>query len=306
MKLVSTMRNSLIVFSVASVGFFLSVSLSSLYAAESPSASSQPSTATAPAAPAAAAKPAVAAAGKPGTPIAQVIWVKGGRVSAKLGNEEERVLQRRSVLYEHDSVITAKGATGEISFTDDGIVSLNPESEFKIDEYKHKKGGPPQQEKSVMSLVKGGFRTITGSIPKDNPDAYKINTPVATIGVRGTGYATVLSPTKGLLLKIEKGTIDVTNGAGKVELSHCEQANGSTNCNEYGVVKSFDVAPVTTNVMPPELANLTPLTPVPAGFGAPGSAAPGSEPGAAPGKAVSSFCVGLLEDLYKRFNKLFG
>jgi hypothetical protein len=294
MKLISTTSQSFVIFSILSV--MMGLVTTPTYAAE----------------PAKAAPVDAKASAKTGVPIAQVIWVKGGRISAKLPNEEERVLQRRSVLYEHDSVITAKGATGEISFTDDSVVSLNPESELKIDEYKHKKGGAPQQEKSVMTLVKGGFRTITGSIPKDNPDSYKINTPVATIGVRGTGYATVLSPTKGLLLKIEKGVIDVNNKGGKIELSKCEQNNGSTNCNEYGVVKSFDLAPVTTSVMPAELANLTPLTPVPKGFGAPGSNAGGaagssdSPGGGAPAKSVSSFCVGLLKSWYAQFNNLFG
>jgi hypothetical protein len=252
------------------------------------------------------------AAAPAGAAIGQVIWTKGGVQAAQTG-KPPRALQRRSVLYEHDSVITSKDASGQISFIDGSVVSLNPESEFKIDEYKYKKGSPAD-DKSVMTLVKGGFRTITGAIPKDNPDAYKINTPVATIGVRGTQYATVLSPTKGLLLKIEKGVIDVTNGAGKIELSKCDHGSGSNNCNEFGVVSSFNIAPVTTAVMPPELANVSPVTTIPAGLGAPGSApgssaAPGGSPEsapAAPPKTVSNFCVGLLKDIYARFNKLFG
>jgi hypothetical protein len=251
------------------------------------------------------------------TAIGQVIWTKGG-VQAQQTGQSPRALQRRSPLYEHDSVITTKDGSGEISFVDGSVVSLNPDSEFKVDSYKYKKSAPAE-DKSVMTLVKGGFRTITGAIPKDNPDAYKINTPVATIGVRGTQYATVLSPTKGLLLKIEKGVIDVTNGAGKIELSKCDHGSGSNNCNEFGVVSSFNIAPSTTSVMPPELANVSPLTPVPAGMmGSPAGAGPAGSsggagsigtdegsPAAAP-KTVSNFCVGLLKDIYDRFNKLFG
>ena len=241
-------------------------------------------------------------------PIGQIIWVKGGSVTAKQPDQAPRVLKRRSVIYEGDVITTSKGATGQAAFTDGGLISFNPESEFKIDEYKFKKGAPAKDAKSVMSLMKGGFRTVTGSIPKENPDAYKINTPVATIGVRGTGYATVLSPTKGLLLKIEKGKIEVANKGGKVEMSSCADEPGSKACNEYGVVKSFDISPVTTNEQPPELANLTPLTPVPKGFGEPGSGGADGDTGgtSGPAKAVSNFCVGLLENLYKHLHNLFG
>jgi hypothetical protein len=39
-----------------------------------------------------------------------------------------------------------------------------------------------------MSLFKGGMRAITGAIGKADKDAYKLKTPVATLGVRGTHY----------------------------------------------------------------------------------------------------------------------
>jgi hypothetical protein len=276
--------------------------------------------------------PHLQAAETPEVAVGQVIWTKG-IVQAQQPGQAPRTLQRRSVIYEHDTITTDKDGSGELSFVDNGVMSLNPESEFRVDEYKYKKDSPAD-DKSVMTLVKGGFRTITGTIPKVNPDAYKIHTPVATIGVRGTQYATVFSPTKGLFLQIEKGIIDVTNGAGKIELSKCDTGGGSNNCNQYAIVKSFNIVPTTTTVRPPELANVVQVSAVPAGFGAPGSAptkatpstssapaissspapagtstaAPDELPSAAPAapKTVSNFCVGLLKDIYERFNKLFG
>ena len=241
--------------------------------------------------------------------IAQAIWVKGV-VNATQPGGAPRVLTRRSVVYEHDVITTDKTSTGEIGFTDGGLVSLNPESEFKIDEYEYKKGGG-KDNKTVMNLVKGGFRTITGAIPKENPDGYKMNTPVATIGVRGTQYVTVLSPTKGLLLQIEKGSIKVANSGGTIDISTCD--DGSGNCNEFGVVKSFDIAPETTNKMPAELANVAPVVNLPSGFGAPGapagspggggSSTPGGGGGSGPSKSVGSFCVGLLQDFMTEMHK---
>ena len=42
--------------------------------------------------------------------------------------------------------------------------------------------------RAFFRLVKGGFRTVSGLIGKASQDDYRVNTPVATIGIRGTRY----------------------------------------------------------------------------------------------------------------------
>ena len=46
--------------------------------------------------------------------------------------------------------------------------------------------------KSYFKLLRGGFRAVSGLIGKANPDQYRVRTPVATIGVRGTKYVLIL------------------------------------------------------------------------------------------------------------------
>jgi hypothetical protein len=46
--------------------------------------------------------------------------------------------------------------------------------------------------RAFFSLVKGGFRAISGAIGKVNHGEYQISTPVATIGIRGTDYISVI------------------------------------------------------------------------------------------------------------------
>jgi len=58
---------------------------------------------------------------------------------------------------------------------------------LRLDEYNYQ-GQEDGTEKNTMSLIKGGFRTITGVVGKKNKKNYKVNTPVATIGIRGTHY----------------------------------------------------------------------------------------------------------------------
>lgn len=46
--------------------------------------------------------------------------------------------------------------------------------------------------KSYFKLLRGGFRAVSGLIGKGNADQYRVRTPVATIGIRGTDYVLVL------------------------------------------------------------------------------------------------------------------
>jgi hypothetical protein len=332
MKSLFAMQKTLLISFLISVGMLSSLQSGVVMAADAATATPASPAATAPA------TPAPAATTKPATPtpastapsgkapaaassmpaIAQAIWVKGA-VIATGPDGAPRTLTRRAVVYEHDVVTTDKTSTGEIGFTDGSLMTLNNDSSIKIDEYKFKAGGGTAENKSVMGLVKGGFRTITGAIPKENPDGYKINTPVATIGVRGTEFVTQLSPLKGLLLKIEKGSIIVINAGGSMDLTKCSSGTGS--CEDYGVVKNFDIKPESTDKMPSEMANAAPpVTTLPTGWGAPGKAgAPGSPSapgsggssspgggGSGPSKSVGSFCVGLLTDFMDQVHKIFG
>ena len=48
------------------------------------------------------------------------------------------------------------------------------------------------EDAATLSLVEGGLRVITGAVAKAEPEKYKLETPVALMGVRGTEFAVVL------------------------------------------------------------------------------------------------------------------
>lgn len=223
-----------------------------------PAATANATTATTSPAPASSNTTTPAATSAPVEVIAQVIWVKGDMKAAQ-PNKPARVLERRSAIYLHDVITTSASGTGQIAFTDGSTYALRTGTVFKIDGYHHSKDGPAAEEKSIMELVKGGFRTITGAIPKKNPDGYQMNSPVATIGVRGTEYTTFISEDKGLLLEINVGTIEVANQAGKMVLSQCDI---SANCQRYGSVLEPSAPPMPLPVVPKELAGQPALAPV--------------------------------------------
>jgi len=101
---------------------------------------------------------------------------------------------------------TQAGAELHIATTDGGFLALRPNSLFKVVQYNADKGDNGTVE---MSLLKGALRSITGWIGKLNPKGYKVVTPTATVGIRGTDHeTTVLDDASG---RDRPGTYDSVN-----------------------------------------------------------------------------------------------
>ncbi len=118
---------------------------------------------------------------------------KAGRVSFAIGEVtainaagDARRLMRGAALFSGDTINTGKGRA-QLKFTDGGRISLSPKSEFKIEEYRFN-GKQDGTERGFFSFLKGGLRALTGLVGKRNRSNYRVRTPVATIGIRGTWF----------------------------------------------------------------------------------------------------------------------
>ncbi len=104
-----------------------------------------------------------------------VFIVRGGAtIPAKLGE----------VVYEADTLRT--GADGKLGLTlkDDTRLSLGPSSEIRLDRFAY---APAEGRFGfVLNVVKGVAAYVSGRIAKLAPDAVKLETPAAIVGVRGT------------------------------------------------------------------------------------------------------------------------
>jgi hypothetical protein len=100
---------------------------------------------------------------------------------------------------------------------DGGYISLQPDTEFAIREYRFE-GGTDGTERGAVSLLKGAMRTVTRLIGRVNRDAYAVQTPTATIGIRGTGGLFVVRPDGGKLVTTTSGTFRLSNVWGAIEL----------------------------------------------------------------------------------------
>lgn len=87
-------------------------------------------------------------------------------------------------LRKNDQIRTGKPAAVGIVLTDDTTISLGSNSELSLGDYAFE----PKQSKFALSLkmIKGTFSYITGQIVRLSPDSARIQTPDATIAVRGT------------------------------------------------------------------------------------------------------------------------
>lgn len=125
------------------------------------------------------------------------IHKKTGQINPAIRNDQ---------LYEGDTVIAENASNVQIRMIDGAVIWLRANSEFKIDAYKSKKNGSDVDESS-LKLLTGSMRTVTGLIGKQNPDGYKLSTPNATIGVRGTEYDAVFVPPSAVSqFRAESGT----------------------------------------------------------------------------------------------------
>ena len=67
-------------------------------------------------------------------------------------------------------------------------ITLQANSELDIKQYNYQIKG--KKDQVLLRLATGGLRALTGSIGKNDHNAYTLDTPVATIGIRGTGTDT--------------------------------------------------------------------------------------------------------------------
>lgn len=122
-----------------------------------------------------------------------------------------RALNKGDSVYESDTITTAKGASAQIKLLDGGLIAVRPDSQLKFDSFVFT-GEDDGKDKSFFSLLRGGFRAITGLIGQKNKANYRIATVGSTIGVRGTDHETfVVLPGSEFAATVPAGTYNKVN-----------------------------------------------------------------------------------------------
>jgi hypothetical protein len=92
--------------------------------------------------------------------------------------------------------VVATGADGSIgiTFRDGSLVSIGPDSALAIDRFVF--DSTTHQGNFDATLKQGTLAVVSGKLAKQSPDAMKVKTPAAILGVRGTEFLVRTSPAK--------------------------------------------------------------------------------------------------------------
>jgi hypothetical protein len=85
-----------------------------------------------------------------------------------------------------DVIMTGADGSAGITFTDNSLVSVGPNTVFAIDKYRF--DSTTHAGEFEGSLKKGRLAAISGKMVKASPESMKIRTPSAIMGVRGTEF----------------------------------------------------------------------------------------------------------------------
>ena len=88
---------------------------------------------------------------------------------------------------EADVVVTGSNGTVGITFADNSLLSIGPNSNFTLERYVFNSTTYAGQFDS--RLTKGTLAGVSGKIVKQSPEAMRVHTPSAIMGVRGTEFA---------------------------------------------------------------------------------------------------------------------
>ena len=127
-----------------------------------------------------AASPAVAQT--PPAPAGRVKLVSGQAFVVHEGQRAPVVVG--TAVYEQDSLAT--GADGRVGLTlrDDTRLSIGPQTTIEISRFLYAQSD--SQFAFVLKVVRGVVAYVSGRIAKLSPDAVRLETPSAIVGVRGT------------------------------------------------------------------------------------------------------------------------
>lgn len=106
-----------------------------------------------------------------------------------LGTGGWRTASQGEAVAEGERVNTAEDSEALIKFTDGALMALRPRTQVQLTRYQYRQDAP-KRNASVLQLVTGGFRFVTGLMGKASPQAVRLTTPTATIGIRGTDFET--------------------------------------------------------------------------------------------------------------------
>ena len=91
-----------------------------------------------------------------------------------------------------DAIVTGVDGAAGVTFTDNSLLSVGPNSSLAIDRYAF--DSTTHAGQFDTSLRKGTLAVVSGKIVKQSPEAMRVRTPASIMGVRGTEFVVRVTP----------------------------------------------------------------------------------------------------------------
>lgn len=174
--------------------------------------------------------------------IGKILAVKGDVKAVGADGTERVKLSLASPIFANEKIYTGENSKVQIMFSDKSLYTIGENAEVILNEYVY---NPETGDgRSIIEVTKGIFRFLTGDIAKKDPEKVKVNTPFATIGVRGSGGIVNVEPTGQTTLNMTECCLNISqrgNDALPVELT---QVNTFSRVTPTGEVSQPEPAPI--------------------------------------------------------------
>jgi hypothetical protein len=161
-----------------------------------------------------------------------------GTVEAQ-SNGRSRLLAKGDPVCVGETIMTSQSGTVQIKMADDGLIAVRPQTQLKIEKFVY---SGTDKDSSLITLLKGSSRFVTGKLGKLYPQNDLIRTVTATIGVRGTDHqATVILPgdsrgyPSGTYDKVNQGITFIRTEMGEIDI-HPNQVGFAVNTAEMPIL----------------------------------------------------------------------
>ncbi len=163
-----------------------------------------------------------------------VIRADGTRVEIKAGDS----------VYQGDILESSDDGAIGVVLADETTFSMAENGRMVLDEMVF---DPGTQEGSVsLSVMQGVFTFVSGQVAKTDPDAMTLNTPVATIGIRGTQVGIDIADGKEMKIALME---EADGFVGEVVISNNAGVSVLNGANEFSSISSFNLPPTEVTVM---------------------------------------------------------
>lgn len=140
-------------------------------------------------------------------PVGEVTFLIGQARRVDAGGQIH-TLDAGSKVLVGDRIETGASGHVHVRFIDHAFVSVRPGSRLTVERYSYYPANPSASAVR-FTLGQGVVRTITGEAGKLRPDRYRLNTPLAAIGVRGTDFVTRAGADATQVL-LNRGSVEVS------------------------------------------------------------------------------------------------